>query len=200
MVPWVITVSLDRVWWMVYIMFNWSWVKSLETQTAKHTEPFLTESPLLGSSQRSKGRLYLSWNWKEPVQVVRAFDRDASWAPSFGGFSGFPTGRRPQGRPRTGWRDYISHLAWECLGIPPEELENVAGERDVWTTLAGCHYDTAPDKQQKMNVWMDAVFVQVLLCINEHSCSQPGTIYYPLLKKTSCSCPPQNWKRTDPWP
>ncbi len=39
------------------------------------------------------------------------------------------TGRRPWGRPRTRWRDYISHL-----GIPPEELENIAGERDVWNT------------------------------------------------------------------
>ncbi|TWW59881.1 hypothetical protein D4764_06G0014110 [Takifugu flavidus] len=27
-----------------------------------------------------------------------------------------PTGRRPHGRPRTRWRDYISRLAWERLG------------------------------------------------------------------------------------
>ncbi|TWW55912.1 hypothetical protein D4764_09G0009620 [Takifugu flavidus] len=33
-----------------------------------------------------------------------------------------PTGRRPCGRPRTRWRDYISRLAWERLGVPPEEL------------------------------------------------------------------------------
>ncbi len=52
-----------------------------------------------------------------------------------GVFWACPTSRRPRGRPRTCWRDYISHLAWECLGIPPEELESVAGERDVWTTL-----------------------------------------------------------------
>ncbi|TWW77324.1 hypothetical protein D4764_12G0007140 [Takifugu flavidus] len=30
-----------------------------------------------------------------------------------------PTGRRPRGRPRTRWRDYISRLAWEQLGDPP---------------------------------------------------------------------------------
>jgi len=39
------------------------------------------------------------------------------------------TGRRPRGRPGTRWRDYISHLAWERLGISQEELESVAGEK-----------------------------------------------------------------------
>ncbi|CAB1450707.1 unnamed protein product [Pleuronectes platessa] len=39
------------------------------------------------------------------------------------------------GRPRTRWRDYISTLAWERLGIPPSELVNVAREREVWGPL-----------------------------------------------------------------
>jgi len=30
---------------------------------------------------------------------------------------------------------FISHLAWECLGIPQEELERVAGEKGVWGAL-----------------------------------------------------------------
>ena len=50
-------------------------------------------------------------------------------------FRARPTGRRPRGRPRTRWRDYISQLAWERLGIPPEELVEVAGERTVWASL-----------------------------------------------------------------
>ncbi|KAK3563836.1 hypothetical protein QTP86_002735 [Hemibagrus guttatus] len=33
--------------------------------------------------------------------------------------------KRPWGRPRTCWRDYVSRLAWERLGVPPEELEEV---------------------------------------------------------------------------
>ncbi|TWW80933.1 hypothetical protein D4764_01G0007480 [Takifugu flavidus] len=33
------------------------------------------------------------------------------------------------------WRDYVSRLAWERLGIPPDELEEVAGEREVWASL-----------------------------------------------------------------
>jgi len=45
------------------------------------------------------------------------------------------TGRRPRGKPRTCWRDYVFRLAWECLGVPPEELEEVAGDRDVWASL-----------------------------------------------------------------
>ncbi|KAI3361733.1 hypothetical protein L3Q82_002088 [Scortum barcoo] len=42
-----------------------------------------------------------------------------------------PTGRRPRGRPRTRWRDYVSRLAWERLGVPPEELEEVSGVSTV---------------------------------------------------------------------
>ncbi|KAL0194436.1 hypothetical protein M9458_012732, partial [Cirrhinus mrigala] len=37
---------------------------------------------------------------------------------------------KPRGRPRTRWRDYVSRLAWEHLGVPPEELEEVSGERE----------------------------------------------------------------------
>ncbi|KAK3572533.1 hypothetical protein QTP86_034321, partial [Hemibagrus guttatus] len=40
------------------------------------------------------------------------------------------TGKRPRGRPRTRWRDYVFWLAWERLGVPPEELEEVARERE----------------------------------------------------------------------
>ncbi|CAM4686216.1 unnamed protein product [Leuciscus chuanchicus] len=50
-------------------------------------------------------------------------------------FRARPTGRRPRGRPRTRWRDYVSRLAWERLGVPPEELEEVSREREVWASL-----------------------------------------------------------------
>ncbi|KAK3517672.1 hypothetical protein QTP70_015319 [Hemibagrus guttatus] len=45
-------------------------------------------------------------------------------------FRACPTGKRPRGRPRTRWRDYVFQLAWERLGVPPEELEEVARERE----------------------------------------------------------------------
>ena len=52
-------------------------------------------------------------------------------------FRARPTGRRSWGRPRTlcGERDYVSRLAWERLRIPQEELDEVAGEREVWASL-----------------------------------------------------------------
>ncbi|KAJ7991217.1 hypothetical protein DPEC_G00295030 [Dallia pectoralis] len=50
-------------------------------------------------------------------------------------FQARPAGRRPRGRPRTRWRDYISTLAWERLGIPQSELANVTREREVWGPL-----------------------------------------------------------------
>uniref|UniRef100_A0A3B4CM82 AMP deaminase n=1 Tax=Pygocentrus nattereri TaxID=42514 RepID=A0A3B4CM82_PYGNA len=46
-----------------------------------------------------------------------------------GVFQARPTGTRPRGRPRTRWRDYVSKLAWERLGVPGNELEEVAGDR-----------------------------------------------------------------------
>ncbi len=46
-----------------------------------------------------------------------------------------PAKKRPQGRHRYRWRDYISALAWECLGMPQSELADVAREREVWDPL-----------------------------------------------------------------
>ena len=43
-----------------------------------------------------------------------------------------PIGRRPRGRPRTRWRDYIEDLSWSCLGIPAEHQSFVAEDRDAW--------------------------------------------------------------------
>ena len=34
----------------------------------------------------------------------------------------FPSGKRPRGRPRTSWRNYVKDLAWWRLGIPLAEL------------------------------------------------------------------------------
>ncbi|KAK3544435.1 hypothetical protein QTP86_012124 [Hemibagrus guttatus] len=50
-------------------------------------------------------------------------------------FRACPTGKRPRGRPRTRWRHYVSRLAWERLRVPPEELEEVCGESEVWASL-----------------------------------------------------------------
>ena len=71
-------------------------------------------------------------------------------------FSACPTGRRPPGRPRTRWRDYVSWLAWERLWILPEELDEVAEGREVWASLLRLlPHDPAIDKRWRMDGWMD---------------------------------------------
>ena len=65
-------------------------------------------------------------------------------------FRAHPTGRRPRGRPRTRWRDYVSRLARERLGVPPEELEEVAGDRDRdgWVSLLKLLPATRPPEKR----------------------------------------------------
>ena len=41
-------------------------------------------------------------------------------------------GRRPVGRPRTRWTDYIKDLGWNCLGFHPSEMMEVVEDREVW--------------------------------------------------------------------
>lgn len=67
------------------------------------------------------------WSWvAAPLrqEVVWASSQDASRASPWGGVWACPTGRRPQGRPRTPWTDYISWLTGRSwLG------------RSVWASL-----------------------------------------------------------------
>ena len=41
-------------------------------------------------------------------------------------------GRRPVGRPRTRWTDYIDDLGWNRLGLRPSEMIEVMEDREVW--------------------------------------------------------------------
>ena len=41
-------------------------------------------------------------------------------------------GRRPVGRPRTRWTDYIEDLGWNRLGLHPSEMMDVMEDREVW--------------------------------------------------------------------
>ena len=41
-------------------------------------------------------------------------------------------GKKPRGRPKTHWRNYVEDLAWSCLEIPPTKLPLVAGDGDAW--------------------------------------------------------------------
>lgn len=46
-----------------------------------------------------------------------------------------PPPRRPRGRSRRSRRDYVFQLTWEHLGIPPDGLAQVAGEREIGVSL-----------------------------------------------------------------
>lgn len=50
-------------------------------------------------------------------------------------YQAWPKILRPQGRPRTRCRDYISQLAREHLGIPHKELESVSCDKEVWVVI-----------------------------------------------------------------
>ena len=40
--------------------------------------------------------------------------------------------RRPVGRPRTRWTNYIGDLGWNPLGLHPSEMMDVMEDREVW--------------------------------------------------------------------
>jgi len=68
---------------------------------------------------------------------------------SFGLRSTPKRGKRPRGRPRTTWRDYISGLAWSRLGVERAEQSEIALDCDVFspaTLLKG-------KPGMKMNEW-----------------------------------------------
>lgn len=46
-----------------------------------------------------------------------------------------PVGSRRSGRPWSRWRDYMSLLVWDDLGILWEDLESTAQEKDAWNTV-----------------------------------------------------------------
>ena len=41
-------------------------------------------------------------------------------------------GKRPLGRPRTRWTNYIKDLEWNRLGLHPSEMMDVMEDREVW--------------------------------------------------------------------
>lgn len=60
-----------------------------------------------------------------------------------------------QGRPEACWRDYVSHLAWECFSVPQVELEEIAAQR-------GPHIPAASITQ----IWMSSTKWIILIRLN----------------------------------
>lgn len=64
---------------------------------------------------------------------------------------------RPRGRPQPQRSHYVTWMVWKHLGVLPEELEELSGEREVWASLLRIFYcsDFCPhklvmDKREKM--------------------------------------------------
>ena len=71
-----------------------------------------------------------------PVEMVLTSGQNALWKLSRGSVLDMSHWEEAsQRRSRTHWRDNISRLAWECLSAPLEELEEVAGEKEVLGSL-----------------------------------------------------------------
>lgn len=69
----------------------------------------------------------------------------------FGGFPGSSSLKETPQQTQNSLESYTSHLAWECLGIPQEEVENVAWERDDWNSLLSLlQPQPEPDHKQKV--------------------------------------------------
>lgn len=84
------------------------------------------------------------------------------------------TKRRPRGKPRTCWGNYISRLAWEHLGIPLVELEEGRGrgKSDSYSTLV----TKPPRKRRKLTdfLFQMHVFFQTLWWTNDHLLNAKG--------------------------
>ena len=117
--------SDPRLWKLALGTWNVTSLAGKERELVEEVERYrldivgLTSTHSLGSGTQVLERGWTLFFYRLPGEVFRAC----------------PTGRKPRGRPRTRWRDYISRLAWERLGIPPEELVEVTGERASWASL-----------------------------------------------------------------
>ena len=90
-------------------------------------------------------------------------------------FRARPTGKRPRGRPRTHWRDYISGLAWERLGVPQEELDNCCwGRGTSGISLLSLH---APATQPP-----DKFGIQAMSRVDAYGCEAFSSLIYQTMR------------------
>ena len=100
----------------------------------------LNMEPLLLRIERSQLR------WYSHVTLI-SHERTAKQL-----MDALPSGKRPRGRPRNRWRNYVEDLVWSRLGIPPVKLPLVAGDWDAWISqLELLPPQLQKDKREKGN-------------------------------------------------
>ncbi len=123
-------------------------VKSSVTREELRLEPLLLD--IERSQLRWLGHLFRMPPGRLPGEVFRAC----------------PTGRRPRGRPRTRWRDYVSRLTWERLGIPRRGRRKCPGRvKSGHLCLDCCSRDPAPDKRKMYGLMDGNVILLTLVCV-----------------------------------
>ena len=81
------------------------------------------QSAQLWNSQSSECRVTRP-NREIPAELIGPYAQNVPGKIGRVSPSGYPTGRRFRGCPRTRWRDYISDLTWSHLGVEPTELSD----------------------------------------------------------------------------
>ena len=62
---------------------------------------------------------------------------------------------RPKVHPGTRWRDYISDLAWSCLGVEPVEVSEIAVDREIFGVLLGLLPPRLSPKEKQAPKWVN---------------------------------------------
>ena len=76
---------------------------------------------LVGTSPDRKMLAYMVWPCKQNASGT--LRKQTLYAKVYG--------KRPVGRPRTRWLDYIKDLVWNRLGLHPSEMRSVLVDREV---------------------------------------------------------------------
>ena len=95
------------------------WYFATKCATVKFTKPWMSNH--FSESRDPKGNLSQTPRKKLSRLVLLAT----------------PTGKRPKGRPRTRWNDYISDFAWSSLGAEPVQISEIAVDREASRVLLG---------------------------------------------------------------
>lgn len=66
------------------------------------------------------------------------------------------------GRTQAGWRDYVSRMTWESLGIPPYVMKKWRGKgKSGHHCLEFCPCDPTLDNREKIDRWMGFYVVKI---------------------------------------
>ena len=107
-----------------------------------------------------------------------------------------PIGKRPRGRPRTRWRDYIFNPAWSRLGVEPAKLSEIAVDREVFWVFLGLLSPRPSPMEKRAREW-----VNEWVCTPTYSIVAIYEIVCSLFAKSECRIQiiKHIWRKTCVW-